>query len=91
MSLFVLSLTAGRHSLGTNVPLLRLLYNPHRMGLSARLRCPLLGFDSMKRLSVCIVLLLLSSSTAFAEFTGLVVSILVGDTITALKDGKRKS
>jgi hypothetical protein len=45
----------------------------------------------MRRLTVCIMLLLLSSSTAFAKFTGLVVSILDGDTITALKDGKRKS
>jgi endonuclease YncB( thermonuclease family) len=57
------------------------------MGLYARLTCPLFGFDSMKRLSVCIVLLLLSSTTAFADFTGLVVSIIDGDTMIVLKDG----
>ena len=44
----------------------------------------------MKRLAVCIVLVLLCSSTAFAEFTGLVVSILDGDTITVLKDSKEE-
>jgi endonuclease YncB( thermonuclease family) len=44
----------------------------------------------MKRLAVCIVLLLLSSSTAYAESTGLVVSILDGDTITVLKDGNEE-
>jgi hypothetical protein len=42
-------------------------------------------------LLVGILVLLLSSSTAFAEFTGLVVSILDGDTITLLKEVKRKS
>jgi hypothetical protein len=47
-------------------------------------------FPLMKRLAVCIVLLLLSSSKAFAEFTGLVVSILGGDTITVLKDGNEE-
>jgi hypothetical protein len=36
------------------------------------------------------MLLLLSSSTACAGFTGLAVSILDDDTITAGKDGKRK-
>jgi endonuclease YncB( thermonuclease family) len=44
----------------------------------------------MKRLTLCIVLLLLSSSTAFADFTGLVISILDGDTITVLNDGKEE-
>jgi endonuclease YncB( thermonuclease family) len=44
----------------------------------------------MKRLSVCIVLLLLSSTTASADFTGLVVSILDGDTITVLKDSEEE-
>jgi hypothetical protein len=37
-------------------------------------------FPLMKRLAVCIVLLLPTSSTAYAEFTGLVVSILDGST-----------
>jgi micrococcal nuclease len=44
-------------------------------------------FPLMKRLAVCIVLLLPTSSTAYAEFTGLVVSILDGDTMIVLKDG----
>jgi endonuclease YncB( thermonuclease family) len=44
----------------------------------------------MKRLALCIVLFLLSSSTAYAEFTGLVVSILDGDTLTVLNDGKEE-
>ena len=44
----------------------------------------------MKRLSVCIVLLVLSSTPASAEFTGLVVSILDGDTTIVLKDGEEE-
>jgi endonuclease YncB( thermonuclease family) len=44
----------------------------------------------MKRLAVCIVVLLLSSSAAFPDCTGLVVSILDGDTITVLKDGEEE-
>jgi endonuclease YncB( thermonuclease family) len=44
----------------------------------------------MKRLAFCIVLILLDPSTAFADFTGLVVSILDGDTITVLKDGNEE-
>jgi hypothetical protein len=37
-------------------------------------------FPLMKRLAVCIVLLLPTSSTAYAEFTSLFVSILDGST-----------
>ena len=38
----------------------------------------------MMRLAVCWALLLLTSSTVFADFTGLVVSVLDGDTIEVL-------